>query len=56
VKIIDIRIVELMGTIDDPEVYWEQRSVHPADDYQELRVAGLRSNVELVRVLREAVE
>jgi len=37
VQITDIRIVELAGTIDDPEVYWEERSVHPADHYPELR-------------------
>jgi L-rhamnonate dehydratase len=37
VQITDIRIVELAGTIDDPKVYWEERSVHPADHYPELR-------------------
>ncbi len=36
-QISHIRIVELAGTIDDPAVYWEERSVHPADDYPELR-------------------
>jgi L-rhamnonate dehydratase len=36
-QITEIRIVELTGSIDDPEVYWEERSVHPADHYPELR-------------------
>ncbi|MFZ0214929.1 MAG: enolase C-terminal domain-like protein [Candidatus Dormiibacterota bacterium] len=39
-RITDIRCVELTGTMEDPDVFWEERLIRPVDIYPQFRAEG----------------
>ena len=39
-RITDIRCVELTGTMEDPDVFWEERLIRPVDIYPQFRTEG----------------
>ena len=39
-RITAVRCIEVSGTIDDPEVFWEERLVRPVDIYPQFRAQG----------------
>ncbi|MGH7911294.1 MAG: enolase C-terminal domain-like protein [Candidatus Dormibacteraceae bacterium] len=39
-RITDIRCIEVTGTMEDPDVFWEERLIRPVDIYPQFRAAG----------------
>lgn len=39
-RITDIRCLEVRGTMEDPDVFWEERLIRPVDIYPQFRAAG----------------
>ncbi|MBO0701816.1 MAG: hypothetical protein J2P38_02710, partial [Candidatus Dormibacteraeota bacterium] len=39
-RITDVRCLEVRGTMEDPDVFWEERLIRPVDIYPQFRAAG----------------
>lgn len=39
-RITDLRCLEVRGTMEDPEAFWEERLIRPVDIYPQFRAAG----------------
>lgn len=39
-RITDLRCLEVRGTMEDPDVFWEERLIRPVDIYPQFRAAG----------------